>query len=510
MKYILLPILILFTYLGTSQIYYSTEDIPDPKLDGDGFVSDPDNFISEGDEAVLNNMITNIRDTKGFEVAVVVVNSINYQEPLPFATDLGNLWGVGKGDRGIVILAAISDRNMAIATGYDAEQYFPDLVTQQIQQEEIIPYFKLENYGKGLIAGVEVIEAIALDENVPDYVEEAKRDHEAKLTWEYISISLGLLLVILTIIVSPKSKTILTNLTIIGAAIAVSTIAYFWLLRQTHTASVIRDGSVILSFIAITINAFITLKNETEKVWPFVILVTFAVGTPLAGLYLYDYKAIVFIYLAGAAIMFGIFMITYIITLIINDPYRKYHALKVFKLDVFAYIFPFPMFITDMIVENLLESWRNRVRYSKKTGLEMRKLSEIDDNKHLQKGQIKEEQVKSVDYDVWVTDEADDILILKYTSWFSKYSTCEKCKYKTWYLVYDKTISSATYSSSGTGEKKKACAHCAHQSITRYTIPKLSPPSSSSSSSGGWSSSSSSGGSWGGGSFGGGGSSSSW
>lgn len=510
MKRILLLILLisLFSY-SEAQTYYSPSDIPDPKKSGDGFVADPDGFLSSAEETKLNELITNIRDEKGFEVAIVIVNSINDKSVLPFATELGNLWGVGKGDRGIVILAAIADRNLAIATGYKTEQFIPDLVTQEIQQEEIIPYFKLEKYGTGLIAGTEVIEAIVLGEDVPIYVEEAQKRSRALILWEYIAIGLGIIIIIMTLIISPTLKTVLTNLIIVVASIVVALIAYFVFLKESHLMNVIRDGSVILGFIGVTVNAFITAKNETDKIWPFAVLITCAVGTPLSGLYLYGYEAIVFFYLSGAGILFGLFLLTYISTLLIKDPYRKFHTLKIFKLDVFSYIFPFPMYVVDLLVENLLENWRNRVRFSKKTGLEMHKLDEEKDNKYLEKGQVAEEKVKSVDYDVWVSGEPEDVLILRYTTWFSKYSTCSRCKYKTWYLVYDRTISAATYSSSGTGEKKKACAHCGHQSISRYTIPKLNPPSSSSSS-GGYSSSSSSGGSWGGGSFGGGGSSSSW
>lgn len=506
-------LLLLLTSLTTNvkaYIYYSPSEIPNPKEYSDSFVSDPEGYLSSSEIAEMNEMITNIRDAKGFEVAVVVVSSIDGQDALVFATDLGNLWGVGEGDRGIVILAAIQDRNMAIATGYQAEQFIPDLVTQDIQQEEIIPYFKIEDYGTGLLSALNVIEAIALDESVPEYVESAYERNKALIIWEYIAMALGGLIIILTIIISPKLKTVLTNLIIVVASIVVSLLAYFLFLKGNHLSDVIRDGSVILGFIGVTVNAFILVKNETEKIWPYAVLITCAVATPMSGLYLYGYETIVYFYLSGAGILFGMFLLTYSTTLIVKDPYKKYLTLRAFKLDVFSYIFPFPMYIVDMFVESMLESWRNRVRFSKTTGLEMHKLDEEKDNKYLEKGMVSEEKVKSVDYDVWVSGEPGDILILKYSTWFSKYSTCSKCRYKTWYLVYDKTISAATYSSSGTGEKKKSCAHCGHQSITRYTIPKL-VKSSGGSSSGGWSSgSSSSGGSFGGGSFGGGGSSSSW
>ncbi len=517
MKRVLTLVLFLTVITNSfAQVYYSPSDIPNPKDHGDGFVSDPDDFLLPDEEAKLDTIITRLRDEKGFEIAVIIVNSIGEKAPHPFATDLGNLWEVGKGDRGIIILAAIQDRNMAIATGYETEQYIPALLTQEIQVEELKPYFKLEQYGKGLIAAVEVIEAIVMEDNVPEYVERTQEKQKNLIIWEYISMAVAGILILLTIILSPTLKTVLTNLIIVAAAIAVALIAYFVFLKESYTADIIRDGAVILGFIGITVNAFIVAKNETDKIWPYGILITCVVGVPLYGLHLYGYHAIVFFYLIGAGVIFGAFLFTYTLTLFIKDPYNKFHTLKVFKLDVFAYVFPFPMFITDLFVENLLESWRNRVRFSKKTGLEMRKLSEKDDDEFLKKGQVSEEKVKSVDYDVWITDEPGDILILKYTTWFSKYSTCSRCKFKTWYLVYDKTISSATYSSSGTGEKKKACANCGHQSITRYTIPRKTRSSSSSSgggsfsSSGGGSFGGSGGGSFGGGSFGGGGSSSSW
>jgi uncharacterized protein len=138
----------------------------------------------------------------------------------------------------------------------------------------------------------------------------------------------------------------------------------------------------------------------------------------------------------------------------------------------------------------------------------MRKLDENIDDQYLQKGQITEEQVKSIDYDVWISDEPGDILILAYKRWFSSYSSCPKCNYKTYYKEYDRIIRSATYSSSGEGERKYVCRHCKHSKITRYTIPRKTKSSSSSSSSRSGSFGGSS--SFGGGRSGGGGAGSSW
>ena len=79
-----------------------------------------------------------------------------------------------------------------------------------------------------------------------------------------------------------------------------------------------------------------------------------------------------------------------------------------------------------------MDRWRNTIRVSKKNGMLMHKLNEDEDNEFLSKGQVTEEQVKSIDYDVWVTDDQSDILILAYKRWFTKYRKCTSCKAKTY------------------------------------------------------------------------------
>jgi uncharacterized protein len=204
-----------------------------------------------------------------------------------------------------------------------------------------------------------------------------------------------------------------------------------------------------------------------------------------------------------------------LISFFLKDYYRRYQVLSTFTLGIF-YIFIVVFIPIRMWVKKLQHSARNATRFSKKTGLMMHKLNEEEDNKYIEAGNVTEEKVKSIDYDVWVSGEPDDILILKYSTWFSKHSSCPKCKYKTYYKAYDKTLVSPTYTSSGRGERKYQCEHCNHTAITTYTIARL-VKSSGSSSSGVWTSGSSgggsrssSGGSWGGGRSGGGGARSRW
>ncbi|MCJ8292121.1 MAG: TPM domain-containing protein [Crocinitomicaceae bacterium] len=208
-----------------------------------------------------------------------------------------------------------------------------------------------------------------------------------------------------------------------------------------------------------------------------------------------------------------LFLIALLIARFRNDPYGKYNTIKYFGVWIWAVLFPITHIFVVIFAKKLKQRYRDMIRFSGRTDEIMRKLSEEDEDEYLNRGQVTEELVKSVDYDVWITETSDDVLVLAYRPLFSKYSTCPKCHFKTYYKVYDRTVIMATYTSSGKGERKHECANCKHVDLKTYRIPRLNSKTRSSSSSG-WSGSSggsfSGGGSFGGGSSGGGGGGSSW
>ncbi len=148
--------------------------------------------------------------------------------------------------------------------------------------------------------------------------------------------------------------------------------------------------------------------------------------------------------------------------------------------------------------------WRRRPRNCSECSNDMELLPEDRDDAHLEGGQILEEYLKSVDYDVWLCTYCDHLEINRYQKWFSRKSNCEACGYRT--LITKSTIiSSATEYSTGTKRLDYNCKNCGHTDSELRTIPMVSSSSDSSSySSGGGSSS------FGGGSSSGGGASGSW
>ncbi|MEO6236682.1 MAG: TPM domain-containing protein [Vicinamibacterales bacterium] len=141
----------------------------------------------------------------------------------------------------------------------------------------------------------------------------------------------------------------------------------------------------------------------------------------------------------------------------------------------------------------------------------MTRLDEAADDEHLSKGELAEEQIKSVDYDVWQCPSCSHRITLKYPNWASTCKNCPQCHNRT---VKSTTalIEAASTSSEGSARVTDTCGFCTYTHEYTKTLPRISESSSSSSGDGGSSSSfggggSSSSSSFGGGSSGGGGAS---
>jgi uncharacterized protein len=172
-----------------------------------------------------------------------------------------------------------------------------------------------------------------------------------------------------------------------------------------------------------------------------------------------------------------------------------------------ALLFPLPFVFYFFYHLTSKRMYRNHPRNCKQCQGAMHKLNDKDEDEYLSEGQQMEEKLRSIDYDVWKCSSCASVEFWFYLNQKSQYEHCPKCKTMAFYSVSKRTVVSATYSASGSGEELHACKYCGHEKKSSYSIAQLVTSSSSNDVG---SSSSSSGGSWGGGSSGGGGASSKW
>jgi uncharacterized protein len=144
--------------------------------------------------------------------------------------------------------------------------------------------------------------------------------------------------------------------------------------------------------------------------------------------------------------------------------------------------------------------WHRRRCPKCRTAMTM--LDEVSDDELLAKGEIAEERLGSVDYDVWQCPSCGHHVTLRYAKWTSPYASCPQCHFETLQSATE-TIEPATSFHDGSARVTQTCQFCPYTNTFTKTLPRIQESSSSSSSSG----SDSSGSSFGGGSSGGGGAS---
>lgn len=149
----------------------------------------------------------------------------------------------------------------------------------------------------------------------------------------------------------------------------------------------------------------------------------------------------------------------------------------------------------------MFRRWRrNRPRECTTCHVPMQRLDEQADDAHLTDAQRTEEQIKSVDYDVWHCGRCNGVLVLDYAAIFSRYSKCPNCSARTKSSTSTTEVYATEYSG-GRVRIDEKCANCNFTNTYTRSTPRITRSSSSSSSGGS---------SFGGGSSSGGGSSGSW
>lgn len=160
MNKIFSKILLVLALLFGSQV--QGQDIPKP-MNPPRLVNDFAGLLSQSEWNALEGKLRAYHDTTSTQIYVVIVNDLLGYDISDFAIRLGEEWKVGQQGKnnGVVIVIKPkigNERGLAfIATGYGLEAEIPDITAGRIVDQEMIPYFKQNNYLKGLDKATDVI-----------------------------------------------------------------------------------------------------------------------------------------------------------------------------------------------------------------------------------------------------------------------------------------------------------------------------------------------------------------
>jgi hypothetical protein len=126
------------------------------------------------------------------------------------------------------------------------------------------------------------------------------------------------------------------------------------------------------------------------------------------------------------------------------------------------------------VVHRKLLKWRYMPRLSSK-GSKMRLLSEEEEDVHLEAGMQAEENIFSIDYDVWVDEKTGDVKIEKYPGHLQALK-CNSCGFYTMRVLREEVTKPATADAPGELVKYYQCSYCKSNRATSFNISTKQSP----------------------------------
>jgi hypothetical protein len=116
-----------------------------------------------------------------------------------------------------------------------------------------------------------------------------------------------------------------------------------------------------------------------------------------------------------------------------------------------------------------LKRYRLAPRINPKTGNKMRLLSEEEEDVHLDEGMIAEENVFSIDYDVWIDEKTGDVKIEKYQGRLQALK-CNTCGFYTMRVTKEEVVKMPSGTEPGELVKHYQCSYCKSVRATAFNI----------------------------------------
>ena len=132
-------------------------------------VTDQANVLTPGDRKALEAKLTAFEQTRGGQIAVLIVESTQPEEIAQYSIRVVEAWKLGrKGvDDGVLMLFAMQDRAMRIEVGRGLEGTIPDAIAKRVIAETITPHFQRGDIAGGINAGADALIKLAAGESLP-------------------------------------------------------------------------------------------------------------------------------------------------------------------------------------------------------------------------------------------------------------------------------------------------------------------------------------------------------
>lgn len=126
-----------------------------------GRVVDQARLLSPEAETALTAKLEALERDTSDQLVVVTVDSLQDREIEEYGYQLGRAWGIGQADddNGVLLIVAPEERKVRLEVGYGLEPVLTDALSALIIHNEILPAFREGYFERGILQGVDAIEA---------------------------------------------------------------------------------------------------------------------------------------------------------------------------------------------------------------------------------------------------------------------------------------------------------------------------------------------------------------
>ena len=175
---------LLKTIFFISLIIYSLPAVSDDfpvKPNPPRLVNDYTGFLSNDEQARLEQKLVNFDRETSTQIAVVIIEDLKGYDKADYAVQLGRKWGIGHEGKnnGILILIKPTTPDargeVFIATGYGLEGVVPDAIAKRIVDNEMLPSFRSGNFYDGIDKAVNTLMDLTRGEySAEEYAQQTK------------------------------------------------------------------------------------------------------------------------------------------------------------------------------------------------------------------------------------------------------------------------------------------------------------------------------------------------
>ncbi|MBP9707024.1 MAG: TPM domain-containing protein [Oligoflexales bacterium] len=115
--------------------------------------------LLSADISALNQTLLAIQKQGGPQIGVLTVTSLNGEVLEQASIKVADKWkmGTAEKDDGILILISRDDRSVRIEVGQGLEGSIPDAYARRVVDNVMLPYFKQQDFGSGVLFAVEAL-----------------------------------------------------------------------------------------------------------------------------------------------------------------------------------------------------------------------------------------------------------------------------------------------------------------------------------------------------------------